>query len=370
MSQESRYFKLGLFVLITLALFVGGVILFGAGKLFEARLQTETSVGESVQGLDVGADVKYQGVSIGRVNYILLGGSKSTGSEDIAQRLALGRIIIIGMELYPKRVPAVAGTSLKNQLEMAIEHGLHVRMASSGITGPTYLELVLMDKSQYTVQAPAYKPEHLYIPSTPSFVTQMKTGIENLVDELNKVHIAETVDNANGLLADLRKAVNEIQIKEISDRLGKTLEEARASAARVKEILSKPEIATAINNLDATTAEARQIVASPEIKKFLADLPTISANLKSTTERVNGLVESPAVKQTLEGTANVGPAVADLRRTLRELSGILASNRAQIDALMTNLRRASVNTAELTDDAKRNPARVFFGDAPSKEPRP
>lgn len=368
MSQESRYFKLGLFVLVTLALFVAGVIIFGAGKLFEPRLQTETSVGESVQGLDVGADVKYQGVSVGRVNYILLGLSQHTGNEDIAQRMALSKLVVIGMELYPKRIPSMPGQALKEQLTLGIEYGLHVRMASSGITGPTYLELVILDPGDYKAQPLVYTPEHLYIPSTPSFVHQMKSGIEDLVEELNKMHLADTVNNANALLADLRKAVGDIQIKAISDRLAATLDEARASAARVRDILSKPEIATAIKNLEATTGEARQIVASPEIKKFLADLPTISANLKSTIDRVNSIVDNPAINKTLEGAANVGPAVADLRRALRELSGILTSNRIQIDAMMTNLRRTSVNAAELTDDAKRNPARMLFGDAPPKEP--
>jgi phospholipid/cholesterol/gamma-HCH transport system substrate-binding protein len=368
MSQESRYFKLGLFVLIALALFVVGVIIFGAGKLFEPRFQTETSVSESVQGLDIGADVKYQGVSVGRVNYIRLGSSMRKGPEDTATRVALSRLIIIGMELYPKRVPRLPDQSLQEQLELAVQYGMHVRMASSGITGPTYLELVVMEPSQYKAPPLPYVPQYFYIPSTPSFVTQMKTGIEQLVDELTRMRLADTVNSANALLADLRKAVEDIQIKAISERLASALDEARASATRVKDILSSPEIGATLKNLEATTGQAKQVVASPEIRKFLADLPAISADLKSTIQRVNRIAENPAIDKTLAGAANVGPAVVDLRRALRDLSGILASNRAEIETMIANLRRASVNAAELTDEAKRNPARTLFGDAPSKAP--
>ena len=55
MSEKTRYFKIGLFTLISLVLLCAGLILFGAGSAFQAPpLLCETYFAQSVQGLDVG----------------------------------------------------------------------------------------------------------------------------------------------------------------------------------------------------------------------------------------------------------------------------------------------------------------------------
>ena len=70
MSAKANYFKLGLFILMGVALIFAGVLIFGAGKIFEKRLRIETYVNESVQGIDIGSKVKFRGVTIGNVSKI------------------------------------------------------------------------------------------------------------------------------------------------------------------------------------------------------------------------------------------------------------------------------------------------------------
>jgi len=70
MSQKANYFKLGLFIIASVAVFLAIVLALSAGQLFKRTVPIETYFNESVQGLDVGSAVKFRGVQIGRVTGI------------------------------------------------------------------------------------------------------------------------------------------------------------------------------------------------------------------------------------------------------------------------------------------------------------
>ena len=42
MSQKPSYFRIGLFIVIALAILAGGLIAFGAGQIFRLRVYIET----------------------------------------------------------------------------------------------------------------------------------------------------------------------------------------------------------------------------------------------------------------------------------------------------------------------------------------
>src|SRR6516162_2762852 len=89
MPAEQKYFKLGFFVLGASAILAVGIVLLGAGSLFEKKYRVETYVDESIQGLDVGAPVKYRGVKVGeleKVDFV----TRSYGVEDGRIRLTMG----------------------------------------------------------------------------------------------------------------------------------------------------------------------------------------------------------------------------------------------------------------------------------------
>ena len=83
MSAETKFFKLGAFVLAGVAVAVGAVVVLGAGSLMRKKVLAESYVDESVQGLDVGAPVKFRGVTVGRLDDV-------PPAEDVAS--VLGRI--------------------------------------------------------------------------------------------------------------------------------------------------------------------------------------------------------------------------------------------------------------------------------------
>jgi len=70
MSSKANNFKIGLFILIGMIVTVIGIILFGGGKFLREKYTIETYFDQSVQGLDVGAALKLNGVQIGDVSEI------------------------------------------------------------------------------------------------------------------------------------------------------------------------------------------------------------------------------------------------------------------------------------------------------------
>ena len=71
MNDNSK-FKLGLFIIIAVAVFFAGLVILGSLDSFKAKAHITTLVTESVQGLSVGSSVKYQGVPIGSVCEIMI----------------------------------------------------------------------------------------------------------------------------------------------------------------------------------------------------------------------------------------------------------------------------------------------------------
>ena len=72
MEQEGRrYFRLGLFVAVSLSVLAAGLFLLGGRKLFQPTFTFETYFDKSVSGLELGAPVRFRGVPLGQVMEIV-----------------------------------------------------------------------------------------------------------------------------------------------------------------------------------------------------------------------------------------------------------------------------------------------------------
>ena len=99
---------------------------------------------ESVQGLEVGAPVKYRGVTIGRVTDIGLVSAEYGGRQPIDAASATP----IGWCSCAIVVDTTKIGQMPDTAE-AVALGLRARLASQGITGLSYLELDFVDPARY-----------------------------------------------------------------------------------------------------------------------------------------------------------------------------------------------------------------------------
>jgi hypothetical protein len=88
------YARVGALVLVGIALAVAFVVFLAGGRGLQATEVFETYFEESVQGLDVGAPVRYRGVAIGRVTQIGLVARSIRGREGAAYSAGFQRVFL------------------------------------------------------------------------------------------------------------------------------------------------------------------------------------------------------------------------------------------------------------------------------------
>ena len=202
MEGRGVYLRVGLLMVLGTALLVGLVWFLGGTKIEHGALY-ETYFRESVQGLEVGAPVKFRGVTVGRVHRDRPGDRGVRHGSEAADRQS---------DLSPGVSSAIwwisRGSARRRTLTVAVKLGLRARIASQGLTGVNYLELDFVDPDRYPVEAMPWQPQGEYIPSVPSTLAQVQNGAQELLAKLNEVDIAKFAASLTGLVNDLRSNVN------------------------------------------------------------------------------------------------------------------------------------------------------------------
>ena len=119
--------QLGLFTIVSVALLVTGVIVLGAGALFQPIIPAESLVYDSVNGLDVGASVKYRGVPIGKVSALRFAYTKYPEAAADLENKENGRDIrgvLIEMEIQQHAFPGESAQQMKDTATRLVARGL------------------------------------------------------------------------------------------------------------------------------------------------------------------------------------------------------------------------------------------------------
>lgn len=332
MSAQTKYFKLGAFVLAAIAVAVGAVIVLGAGTLMRKKVMVETYMDESVQGLDVGAPVKFRGVTVGRLEKIEFAGIQYNVQDD--------RIALV-LAFYPETLKGFATEDPIARLNELIGRGLRVRLTSAGLTGVLYLELDHFDTKLYPAPKISWTPVHPYLPSIASTNVRMMARVENVLSQVEKVRLDVISEKV-------------IAVLESIDKIGKTLSPA------VEDVRKFTDEASLL------VRDARKVVTDDvgkEAKAMLAQVrETLEKDVKPALKGIQGASER------LPGTFDKVDATLDrISGTLRRVDRTLAEDNGAMEEALDNLRVVSQDLRELMGQVKRYPSSALFGEAPPKK---
>ena len=367
MSQRASYFKLGLFVLAGTALLLISLSLLGAGALLRKTLPAETYFSESVEGLTVGAPVKLRGVTVGKASGITFVDRRYDIDGSTLENTTTGAWVMVTMSF---EIGRRHGTEFGKQLERMLDQGLRVRTASAGLTGGTYLELFFPGDDAPPPLKPLWKPESLYIPSAPSLFGQIESAAERIARQLEQADIAGMLKNFNDLLVHIDQKVGELNVPEIQSSAVAMLDNLRDSSERIKAILSDPRIEQIVGDVASVTSALHVSVGDQpgDLAAFIKDLPQVSGRLRETLDEIQGILDDEQTKRMLANLSKASDglpgATEDIRLLARRLEVLVASQQQNLVAIVTLLRRTLENAEAITEDAKRNPARILFGDPP------
>lgn len=336
MRSGSLYLRVGILVIVGVVLAVG-FLLFLAGDRDSGRLTVfETYSRESVQGLDVGAAVRYRGVPVGRVTEIGLVSAEYRPAPGLAYTEAF-QLVLIRFAVDVDRIGEAPS------LEDAIRLGLRARITAQGITGVNYVELDFVAPERFPVTPTPWTPRYPVVPSIPSTVAQVRDAAEVLVQRLADVPLEQMATDLAGLLATLNRQTTD-------GDLAVTLREAARAMALLRGAMEGGELEASLAELRAAAAAARSLMEAPELRATVSALGAAATDLRRTTQRLPATVES-------------------LERTLRTARTTTADVQAELTPILTELRAAAANLRAATEQLRASPSQLLFGAPPAPERR-
>lgn len=374
MAQDSKYFRLGLFVLVGLLLMAGLAIIFGLGRLFTETVPAETYFNESVEGLERGSAVKYRGVDIGSVSEIGFLAETYPSAEGEAERYVLVR-----MDLRREVVESLAQKS-GIDLRERVARGLRIRLTTMGLTGVTFLEIDYLDPERNPLLPIDWTPEMAYIPSAPSTYSRLEGILGNIsttLDTISKIDFSGLVNSANAVIATLDETLKDADVESLGKLLAKTLAELRATVGQARMLLASPEIPAAVSDASRTMASLRRMSegAEEDVLSLARSLRQTSASFARTAEALHEVLADPGLKRGLAqlpaimddihaASGDFGRASQRLSMLAGNVSDLTLSQRQSIEAMLSSLNTLLDNLNVLAEDLRQNPSRALLGQPP------
>ena len=246
MNKRTNYFKIGAFTLASIALVIIFLILLGMGHLFQHTVLAETYFDESVQGLNIGSPVKYRGVNVGKVTAIDMVndvyGDEIQNSSSEAQRYIY---VQFSLTQQLNHVDTNAENTEK-MIKAYVAKGFRASLATQDLVGNAFLSLNFVnDPSDAPMLPISWKPQHIYIPSTPSTLSQLTDNIANIITNFKQIDFAKVVNDIDQLSLNLDKAITNAQVGLLSEKMNKALIETTSAMQQINALSSKVNLFTA-----------------------------------------------------------------------------------------------------------------------------
>ncbi|EEF61067.1 MlaD family protein [Pedosphaera parvula] len=320
MSMKANPAKIGAFVVGGLVLLVGTIVLFGSGRFFSHRVPLVVYFSDSVNGLVVGAPVKFKGVPVGTVKRIQIK-VDDTGEAS--------RIPVV-IEIDEKQVLSSGGTSEifknPNYVKDQINKGLRASLESeSFITGKLYIAL-----DYYKNAGP---PQFVQKEGPYQEIPSISTGLSEFIKSIGRIDIVGISTKLDETLTQLNQLVGQLQVKQMSEGVVKVLNSA-------DKLINSSDLKDAIISLGKTSEETRKV-----LTRLDQQLDPLTTGINTTT-------------------AEATKSLTELRQTLEQIRGLVGSDSpliGQIDGALQEFSDASRSVRILSDYLARNPKAILTG---------
>ncbi len=317
MGKRINPATVGAFVLGALGLIVAAVVAFGSGNLFRTTHQFVIYFGGGgINGLRVGAPVKFKGVEIGEVKKILLRLEQGL-NRDNGKLSADVRIPVI-IELDQDKILSHGGTAIDlsdpHTIPNLIGEGLRAELGSdSFVTGLMYVALDIEPNTPIHLVAPQGSPLQ-EIPAIPTTLEQAQAVALRIFERLDKVDFGAALQQVGEMMSSLRQITGSPALKEVMANSEKTREQLDRTLAGAQQTFST------VNRQVPPLSDSLQ-------KTSLAtDAAVKQARLTFGTVQTEIEPNSPVNYQVLQTLQDVSAAA----RSIKELSDYLQRNPSAI----------------------------------------
>lgn len=207
MSKRASPTVVGTFVVVAVALAVIAVVVLGGGRYFRDTQKLVVYFRSSVNGLRVGAPVKFKGIQIGEVEQIRISISQLQEEPDEMR-------IPVVLEIDEERLSS-EGVDIDlgdpKMLGGLIDRGLRAELANESIvTGVRYVALDMKPDTEVDlVDDPTV--DHPEVPAVPVATEQIQDDIVAIADGLASVDYKGLGQSVSGLATSLRGVADSVK---------------------------------------------------------------------------------------------------------------------------------------------------------------
>lgn len=345
MSKPINPMAIGGFLMGGIALLITALLVFGGGQFFKPKMHWVVYFETSLNGLNVGAPVKVQGVQVGIVKEIelQLDRNKQKLMKPVVLEIEPWRLA--SPDGSPFDLSLLPGRERHAELKKMIDAGLRARLeVQSILTGLLYVDLDFHPEQPVRLTGLSYKgmPE---VPSITPTVDEVKATLEDVVKKIRSMPLDKMVADVSATVADLRKLVSSEETQKSQAALTRALQNAESLLSRLDK-----QLPGFIDRMDKTMGTIGQ------------SSMDISVTAKTTT----------AVVRDLQG--NTGPMMKAAEQTLLKATDALESTRiaaeniadttaddSNLQGSVTELTKAAQSLRVLTDYLERHPDSLLFG---------
>jgi phospholipid/cholesterol/gamma-HCH transport system substrate-binding protein len=294
MARQSTNLLIGLFVFLGVLLGVAAIIWVGATSYFQKGQTYVSYFDESVQGLQVDSAVKFRGVDVGRVEAI---------------RVAPDNRLI--------------GVVMKINMRDNLQKNTVAQLKTAGITGIVFVDLDLRKPGEPNLSPKIDFPsEYPIIPSRPSEIQKILTGINEVVEKLKA-----------------------IDTKALSHQL-------LATGKAIQDLVQNKKITSILARLNTTTGNLEQLTGRLAKNRTGAKLDEILTEARDT------------LKGTRKAVATLNDQIVAMH--LPATMGKTRDITRELQAASNNLRQSSETLDMLLQRIYDRPSDLLFGKPPKK----
>lgn len=271
---ENGKFKLGLFVITAVTLFIAAIFVFGLSDVFRKKVRVYSVFRESVQGLDIGAPVKYKGVRIGKVSRMdILGSCEMIVVHmdiDLSVFRADGEVGACG---------AIDSESFTSFINNQVKKGITCGLELAGITGMKYVEFDFAKNNGNYQEIPRISGiDGIYIPARPSMLQNILKMVNDSLANLSSVKVGEIASELSSIFKRTNEIINSPKVANTIDQIERAAVNVNRTMENVNNTVTKPRLdelfkllADDLRNFNALIEQVRTEVAGARLKQTAAD---------------------------------------------------------------------------------------------------
>ena len=325
-EKKSKYFAIGLFMLVGIIASTGVVIWLGASQYFKKGNTYLCYFDESVQGLQKDSSVKYRGVVVGTVDSISV---------------------------------APDGKLIEVQIKVDLKNGLKKDMVAelkmAGITGIVFVELDLKKPREpdYTPDL-KFTPPYQVIPTRPSDIKQLLDGAGDIVNKIGEIDFKGLSDEVKKLTVSLDKTVNSKEIKGILKNIDMVAARLNSDThPRLDSILSKVDNLT--EKLDRTATSLEMAVSPDKKDGVIANANGVLLDTRTFIGELRAEIKDMKLGETSRKAGRLADELA--------LSSAIITR--DLESILDGLRQTSEGLDMLVERVKNSPSDLLFSKPPT-----